>query len=363
MNEKIAEIIGCDVAEIEIILMGTVFAECAVRGYTPSKIEMLRFKRFILRTGLSPLDGAIYAHLGNTGYEPGLKIDGWLELAKIAGASEISQEYSPTTIRLNEFANDVEAHTWIETTIKLTSGALFKHREFVVENFFVTEAWMSMPNRCNGHKSVAQTIRLFTGIYARDENSQEFSQKNSETPKSNKPLQVDVDEAKPAAEPAKQEKKPAEPVISKAQQDEPVQADTSDTPKVINNVAEVQQGEVTVTEVAQQAPKVETQSEPVQMNDASDGQNPDANASDEQPVFNSTEEVLAYHWKGHKPSEKLKGDTRVIVARVKTDPNLWGAVLQYVQTATSLKECEREWTLAALKQLKEMLEENDGKSA
>lgn len=356
MNEKLAEIIGCEVKQVEETLLDTVFAECTVRGYKPSWIEMLRFKRFILRTGLSPLDGGIYAHRGETGFEPGLKIDGWLELAKKAGAREIIQTYSPEIIRLEEFAKDVQAHVWIETTIKLANESIFTHREFMVENFFITEAWMSMPNRCNGHKSVAQTIRLFTGIYARDENSKDHTSQNP-TPAS-KPLQVDIDEVKPAAKPPKHE-------VMEEQPDNNPQVETQEDVKnavsVNDAVSEtVVEQEATSIPVSEQKPQ-----EAIQVPGQQDDEDtmPESSTEPDPLVFKTAKEALEFHWGGHKPSAKLKGDAGVMLSRIASDPNLWSSIVQYIKSTPNLKEAERAWTLAVLDAVKKMKEASDGKSA
>ena len=358
MNEKLADIIGCEVKQVEETLLDTVFAECTVRGYKPSWIEMLRFKRFILRTGLSPLDGGIYAHRGETGFEPGLKIDGWLELAKKAGAREIIQTYSPEIIRLEEFAKDVQAHVWIETTIKLANESIFTHREFMVENFFLTEAWMSMPNRCNGHKSVAQTVRLFTGIYARDENSNEFSSQQKTYPAS-KPLQVDVDEVKPNAEPPKHEVKEEQPDNNQQQVEtqEGVKNTVSDNDAVSETVVEQ---EATSIPVSEQQPQ-----EVIQVPDQKDDEDtmPESSTEPDPLVFKTAKEALEVHWGGHKPSARLKGDAGVMLSRIESDPNLWSSIFQYIKSTPNLNDAERAWTLAVLDAVKKMKEASDGKSA
>lgn len=362
MNEKLAEIIGCEVDDVDETLLATVFAEATVRGFKPSKIEMLRFKRFILRTGLSPLDGGIYAHCGSTGYEPGLRIDGWLELAKKAGAREIVQTYSPETIRFEEFAKDVQAHVWIETTIKLANESTFTHREFMVENFFMTDAWMSMPNRCNGHKSVAQTIRLFTGIYARDENSKEFTSQQQNTAPASKPLLVEVDEVKPNAEPPKHEVKVEQPVNNQSQVE--TQDEVKNTEPVNDSVSETAvEQEATGIPASKQQPQ-EANQVPVQENDEDKGSAmPESSAEPDPLVFTTTKEMLEFHWGGHKPSAKLKGDAGVMLSRIESDPNLWSSIVQYIKSTPNLKEAERAWTLAVLDAVKKMKEASDGKSA
>ncbi|MGL6428507.1 hypothetical protein, partial [Aeromonas hydrophila] len=209
--QTVEKILDVQADEVNDLLQDLLFLEVICTGYSPTPLDIKKTIRFIERTQLNPFDGTMFARRTNQGIEIGLRVDGWLQLAKQAGVREIIHTYSESTLTFAEMARDVRGHEWIETTLVTADGGRFVHREYLAENFFNTEAWCHMPNRSLGHKSTAQTIRLLTGVYAADESQASNSPKDGG-------LTVVVDsgpaaqvEAKPAETPAVQvEAKPAE---------------------------------------------------------------------------------------------------------------------------------------------------------
>ncbi|MCW4618131.1 hypothetical protein OMD42_22530, partial [Aeromonas hydrophila] len=209
--QTVDKILGVQIDEVNDTLRDLLFLEVICAGYSPTTLDFKKTIRFIERTQLNPFDGTLFARRTNLGIEIGLRVDGWLQLAKQAGVREIIHTYSENILTFAEMAKDVRGHEWIETTLVAADGGRFVHREYLAENFFNTEAWCHMPNRSLGHKSTAQTIRLLTGVYAADESQASISPKDGG-------LTVLVDsgpaaqvEAKPAEAPAAQvEAKPAE---------------------------------------------------------------------------------------------------------------------------------------------------------
>ena len=245
--QTVEQILGVPAEEVNDMLRDLLFQEVFCNGYKPTDLDFKKTARFIQRTQLNPFDGTMFARRTNLGIEIGLRIDGWLQLAKQAGVKEIIHTYSDGFLTFAEMARDVRGHEWIETTLLVSDGGRFVHREYLAENFFNTEAWCLMPNRSLGHKSTAQTIRLFTGVYVADENQASISPKDGG-------LTVVVDSG-PAAE---VEAKPAEtPVVQ-------VEADPAETP-----AAQVEAKPTTL------------------------------------------EEIIKFPWGGYLPSDRLRGDVRI----------------------------------------------------
>ena len=176
--QTVDKILGVQIDEVNDTLRDLLFLEVICAGYSPTTLDFKKTIRFIERTQLNPFDGTLFARRTNLGIEIGLRVDGWLQLAKQAGVREIIHTYSENILTFAEMAKDVRGHEWIETTLVAADGGRFVHREYLAENFFNTEAWCHMPNRSLGHKSTAQTIRLLTGVYAADESQASISPKD-----------------------------------------------------------------------------------------------------------------------------------------------------------------------------------------
>ena len=295
--QTVDKILGVQIDEVNDTLRDLLFLEVICAGYSPTTLDFKKTIRFIERTQLNPFDGTLFARRTNLGIEIGLRVDGWLQLAKQAGVREIIHTYSENILTFAEMAKDVRGHEWIETTLVAADGGRFVHREYLAENFFNTEAWCHMPNRSLGHKSTAQTIRLLTGVYAADESQASISPKDGG-------LTVLVDSG-PAAQ---VEAKPAEtPVVQ-------VEAKPAETP-----AAQVE------------AKPAET---PVAHDDA-------------KPT--TLEEIIKFPWGGYLPSDRLRGDVRIGFGRT-VQTKQWGALRGYFKS-TRMSDDDRAWVLAALDQM------------
>ncbi len=311
----------------------------------------------------------MFARRTNLGIEIGLRVDGWLQLAKQAGVREIIHTYSENVLTFAEMAKDVRGHEWIETTLVTADGGRFVHREYLAENFFNTEAWCHMPNRSLGHKSTAQTIRLLTGVYAADESQASLSPKDGG-------LTVVVDsgqaaqvEAKPAETPAAQvEAKPAEtpaaqveaklaetptaqveakPAETPAAQVEAklaetpaaqVEAKPAETPAAQVEAKPAETPAVQVEVEPAETPAVQVEVEPAETPAAQIGAKP-----------TTLEEIIKFPWGGYLPSDRLRGDVRIGFSRT-VQTKQWGALRGYFKS-TRMSDDDRAWVLAALDQM------------
>ena len=295
--QTVDKILGVQIDEVNDTLRDLLFLEVICAGYSPTTLDFKKTIRFIERTQLNPFDGTLFARRTNLGIEIGLRVDGWLQLAKQAGVREIIHTYSENILTFAEMAKDVRGHEWIETTLVAADGGRFVHREYLAENFFNTEAWCHMPNRSLGHKSTAQTIRLLTGVYAADESQASISPKDGG-------LTVLVDsgpaaqvEAKPAEAPAAQvEAKPAE------------------------------------------TPAAQVEAKPAETPVAHDDAKP-----------TTLEEIIKFPWGGYLPSDRLRGDVRIGFGRT-VQTKQWGALRGYFKS-TRMSDDDRAWVLAALDQM------------
>ena len=295
--QTVEKILDVQTDEVKDSLRDLLFLEVICAGYSPTTLDFKKTIRFIERTQLNPFDGTMFARRTNLGIEIGLRVDGWLQLAKQAGVREIIHTYSENVLTFAEMAKDVRGHEWIETTLVTADGGRFVHREYLAENFFNTEAWCHMPNRSLGHKSTAQTIRLLTGVYAADESQASLSPKDGG-------LTVVVD----SGQAAQIEAKPAE------------------TPAV--------QVEVEPAET----PAVQVEVEPAETPAAQIGAKP-----------TTLEEIIKFPWGGYLPSDRLRGDVRIGFSRT-VQTKQWGALRGYFKS-TRMSDDDRAWVLAALDQM------------
>ncbi|MGU5599261.1 MULTISPECIES: hypothetical protein [Aeromonas] len=319
--QTVDKILGVQIDEVNDTLRDLLFLEVICAGYSPTTLDFKKTIRFIERTQLNPFDGTLFARRTNLGIEIGLRVDGWLQLAKQAGVREIIHTYSENILTFAEMAKDVRGHEWIETTLVAADGGRFVHREYLAENFFNTEAWCHMPNRSLGHKSTAQTIRLLTGVYAADESQASISPKDGG-------LTVLVDsgpaaqvEAKPAEAPAAQvEAKPAEAPAAQ------VEAKPAETP-----AAQVEAKPA-------ETPAAQVEAKPAETPVAHDDAKP-----------TTLEEIIKFPWGGYLPSDRLRGDVRIGFGRT-VQTKQWGALRGYFKS-TRMSDDDRAWVLAALDQM------------
>ena len=307
--QTVEKILDVQTDEVNDSLRDLLFLEVICAGYSPTTLDFKKTIRFIERTQLNPFDGTMFARRTNLGIEIGLRVDGWLQLAKQAGVREIIHTYSENVLTFAEMAKDVRGHEWIETTLVTADGGRFVHREYLAENFFNTEAWCHMPNRSLGHKSTAQTIRLLTGVYAADESQASLSPKDGG-------LTVVVD----SGQAAQIEAKPAETPAAQ------VEAKPAETPAV--------QVEVEPAET----PAVQVEVEPAETPAAQIGAKP-----------TTLEEIIKFPWGGYLPSDRLRGDVRIGFSRT-VQTKQWGALRGYFKS-TRMSDDDRAWVLAALDQM------------
>ncbi len=380
--QTVEKILDVQTDEVKDSLRDLLFLEVICAGYSPTTLDFKKTIRFIERTQLNPFDGTMFARRTNLGIEIGLRVDGWLQLAKQAGVREIIHTYSENVLTFAEMAKDVRGHEWIETTLVTADGGRFVHREYLAENFFNTEAWCHMPNRSLGHKSTAQTIRLLTGVYAADESQASLSPKDggltvvvdsgqaaqveakpAETPAAQveaKPAETPAAaqvEAKPAETPAAQvEAKPAEtpaaqveakPAETPAAQVEAklaetptaqVEAKQAETPAVQVEVEPAETPAVQVEVEPAETPAVQVEVEPAETPAAQIGAKP-----------TTLEEIIKFPWGGYLPSDRLRGDVRIGFSRT-VQTKQWGALRGYFKS-TRMSDDDRAWVLAALDQM------------
>ena len=193
-----AALMGCDAADVDNYISNILFGELIAKGYQPNQYDLKRIVRFVEQTQLNPLDRTMYVRLGDTGFEPVIRLDGWLEIARRIGVVGISHTYSDETLAFQGMHPDTKGHAWIGTKLTFNNGGVYEHREYLAENFCQNTVWMSMPNRQNGHKSTIQTIRLATGVYAAaDELDSVIT-----PPTPSRPLTVEVDDDDASAQEA-----------------------------------------------------------------------------------------------------------------------------------------------------------------
>lgn len=331
--QTVEKILDVQTDEVNDSLRDLLFLEVICAGYSPTTLDFKKTIRFIERTQLNPFDGTMFARRTNLGIEIGLRVDGWLQLAKQAGVREIIHTYSENVLTFAEMAKDVRGHEWIETTLVTADGGRFVHREYLAENFFNTEAWCHMPNRSLGHKSTAQTIRLLTGVYAADESQASLSPKDGG-------LTVVVDsgqaaqvEAKPAETPAAQvEAKPAETPAAQ------VEAKLAETPAAQVEAKPAETPAVQVEVEPAETPAVQVEVEPAETPAAQIGAKP-----------TTLEEIIKFPWGGYLPSDRLRGDVRIGFSRT-VQTKQWGALRGYFKS-TRMSDDDRAWVLAALDQM------------
>ena len=331
--QTVEKILDVQTDEVNDSLRDLLFLEVICAGYSPTTLDFKKTIRFIERTQLNPFDGTMFARRTNLGIEIGLRVDGWLQLAKQAGVREIIHTYSENVLTFAEMAKDVRGHEWIETTLVTADGGRFVHREYLAENFFNTEAWCHMPNRSLGHKSTAQTIRLLTGVYAADESQASLSPKDGG-------LTVVVDsgqaaqvEAKPAETPAAQvEAKPAETPAAQ------VEAKLAETPTAQVEAKQAETPAVQVEVEPAETPAVQVEVEPAETPAAQIGAKP-----------TTLEEIIKFPWGGYLPSDRLRGDVRIGFSRT-VQTKQWGALRGYFKS-TRMSDDDRAWVLAALDQM------------
>ena len=331
--QTVEKILDVQTDEVKDSLRDLLFLEVICAGYSPTTLDFKKTIRFIERTQLNPFDGTMFARRTNLGIEIGLRVDGWLQLAKQAGVREIIHTYSENVLTFAEMAKDVRGHEWIETTLVTADGGRFVHREYLAENFFNTEAWCHMPNRSLGHKSTAQTIRLLTGVYAADESQASLSPKDGG-------LTVVVDsgqaaqiEAKPAETPAAQvEAKPAETPAAQ------VEAKLAETPAAQVEAKPAETPAVQVEVEPAETPAVQVEVEPAETPAAQIGAKP-----------TTLEEIIKFPWGGYLPSDRLRGDVRIGFSRT-VQTKQWGALRGYFKS-TRMSDDDRAWVLAALDQM------------
>ena len=331
--QTVEKILDVQTDEVKDSLRDLLFLEVICAGYSPTTLDFKKTIRFIERTQLNPFDGTMFARRTNLGIEIGLRVDGWLQLAKQAGVREIIHTYSENVLTFAEMAKDVRGHEWIETTLVTADGGRFVHREYLAENFFNTEAWCHMPNRSLGHKSTAQTIRLLTGVYAADESQASLSPKDGG-------LTVVVDsgqaaqiEAKPAETPAAQvEAKPAETPAAQ------VEAKLAETPTAQVEAKPAETPAVQVEVEPAETPAVQVEVEPAETPAAQIGAKP-----------TTLEEIIKFPWGGYLPSDRLRGDVRIGFSRT-VQTKQWGALRGYFKS-TRMSDDDRAWVLAALDQM------------
>ena len=367
--QTVEKILDVQTDEVKDSLRDLLFLEVICAGYSPTTLDFKKTIRFIERTQLNPFDGTMFARRTNLGIEIGLRVDGWLQLAKQAGVREIIHTYSENVLTFAEMAKDVRGHEWIETTLVTADGGRFVHREYLAENFFNTEAWCHMPNRSLGHKSTAQTIRLLTGVYAADESQASLSPKDgglTVVVDSGQAAQVEAKpaetpaaqvEAKPAETPAAQvEAKPAEtpaaqveakPAVTPAAQVEAklaetptaqVEAKPAETPAVQVEVEPAETPAVQVEVEPAETPAVQVEVEPAETPAAQIGAKP-----------TTLEEIIKFPWGGYLPSDRLRGDVRIGFSRT-VQTKQWGALRGYFKS-TRMSDDDRAWVLAALDQM------------
>lgn len=347
-----AEILGVDKTEVENTIIDVLFKASIVEGRVPSEIDLKRVIRFIERTQLNPFDGTMFVRWNEFGeVEPGLRVDGWLQLAKQGGVKEIVQSYSDNFIKYPEFRNDVRGHEWIETILVTTEGGRYVHREYLAENFYTTKVWMEMPNRSLGHKSTCQTIRLFTGVYAADEWQKTVSPTEGgltvlvdngaadteletaavapavKTETTAATLEVEAVVEIETTAPEKPE------LVVETQETVPASVEPIIEDSASVSTAAVKEETPTVAEVAE-----ENVSEPMMQNHL--------------PV--TLEEIIQYPWGGHLPSAKMRGDVRVGFTRA-AEQNAWVAIRGYFANSLSMSDEDREWTLKALDQMENVI--------
>ena len=355
--QTVEKILDVQTDEVKDSLRDLLFLEVICAGYSPTTLDFKKTIRFIERTQLNPFDGTMFARRTNLGIEIGLRVDGWLQLAKQAGVREIIHTYSENVLTFAEMAKDVRGHEWIETTLVTADGGRFVHREYLAENFFNTEAWCHMPNRSLGHKSTAQTIRLLTGVYAADESQASLSPKDggltvvvdsgqaaqveakpAETPAAQveaKPAETPAAqvEAKPAETPAAQvEAKPAETPAAQ------VEAKLAETPTAQVEAKQAETPAVQVEVEPAETPAVQVEVEPAETPAAQIGAKP-----------TTLEEIIKFPWGGYLPSDRLRGDVRIGFSRT-VQTKQWGALRGYFKS-TRMSDDDRAWVLAALDQM------------
>lgn len=343
MNTKAHEIIGCEAEKVNEIINYFLLQEI-IRDYdyTPNEMDYMKLRRFIERTELNPMDGTMFIRRGSMGLEPGLRIEGWIELGKRAGVKETRQVYSEHQVRLDAMGQGVFGVEWIETELVTATGS-FTHREYLAECFWVTESWCYMPNRCLGLKSLGQTIRLLTGVYSTiDSSDRDMSAPKT---KDQRPLTVITHETTQVQEQTEPEQHSSAPVVEM----------TAPTSKKVDAVVKTTQPESSEMEtvVETEKPPVEVVDQVVEMTEPEAKTNKPVTAETsvevDHPVGKgmSLEEILNTNWCEITVTPKFRGDMRTAFGRIQT-PEMWLSVRAYIETSVAISAQDRVWALAAI---------------
>jgi hypothetical protein len=369
-NKTAAEIMGCNDDQVNDYLQNILFGELINQGYNPNKYDYLRIVRFIEQVQLNPLDRTMYVRIGDTGFEPCLRVDGWLEISRKIGVKSIQHEYSDELISFTGMHPDVKAHVWIKATIVTNDGGEYSHREYFAENFCQNSNWLTMPNRLTGHKSLVQTLRMATGVYSAGD---EFDSVTAQAV-TVRPLTVDVDtesdikvdvkpemEAQiprdlavttPQPEPVVEEDKPQQQ-SRKVQQltPGPTQKQTSadeSGDRNGSNATDVPTPEQAATPSVKTA---ETDAD-TECNVEGSAVNETPESTDANPAATTNtmtmDEVLQTQIDGFLPTRKIIGDMKIALTRC-VELNSWKNVKAYLETTKSWNDQERKWTLGVLK--------------
>lgn len=339
MNMKAHEIIGCEAEKVNEIINYFLLQDLISNyNYTPNEFDYMKLRRFIERTELNPMDGTMFVRRGSLGLEPGLRIEGWIELGKRAGVIETKQVYSENKVTLDAMGQGVFGVEWIETVLVTATGS-FTHREYLAECFWVTESWCYMPNRCLGLKSLGQTIRLLTGVYSTiDSSDRDMSAPKT---KDQRPLTVITHEATQVQEQTEPEQHSSATVVET----------TKPTSKTVDAVVETTQPESSKTETV-----VETEKPPIQVVEMTEPE-----VTTDKPITAETsvevvhsvgkgmslEEILNTNWCDITVTPKFRGDMRTAFGRIQT-PAMWLQVRAYIETSVAISEQDRVWALAAI---------------
>jgi len=362
-----AELMGCDANDVDNYISNILFGELIAKGYQPNQYDLKRIVRFVEQTQLNPLDRTMYVRIGDTGFEPVIRLDGWLEIARRIGVVGISHTYSDETLAFQGMHPDTKGHAWIGTKLTFNHGGVYEHREYLAENFCQNTVWMNMPNRQNGHKSTIQTIRLATGVYAAaDELDSVIT-----PPTPSRPLTVEVDDDDAPAQEASassnqtvaQESAPANAAAeaqAKADAEAQAKADAeaqakADAEAQAKADAEAQakadaEAQAKADAEAQAKADAEAQAKAAAEIQADADAEAQAYAKEEAQATNAStnamtlKEVLQLDLDGYTPQPKTRGDVEVALKRCTTQ-NMWVNVRKYIEATPTMSDVDRKWSL------------------
>ena len=330
-----AELMGCDAADVDNYISNILFGELIAKGYQPNQYDLKRIVRFVEQTQLNPLDRTMYVRLGDTGFEPVIRLDGWLEIARRIGVVGISHTYSDETLAFQGMHPDTKGHAWIGTKLTFNHGGVYEHREYLAENFCQNTVWMSMPNRQNGHKSTIQTIRLATGVYAAaDELDSVIT-----PPTPSRPLTVEVDDDDASAQEAS-----ASSNQTVAQESAPANAAAEAQAKADAEAQAKADAEAQAKADAEAQAKADAEIQADADAEAQAYAKEEAQATNTSTNVMTLKEVLQLDLDGYTPQPKTRGDVEVALKRCTTQ-NMWVNVRKYIEATPTMSDVDRKWSL------------------